>query len=365
MTVAFGGLVFAVSFATLVFDGPEAPAGALAAGASFVLFGGAATAAVVAARSSLPAIAEVQDGPSAIFAVMAAAIYGTEGIDETAKLPTLEAAIICTTVSTGVIMSLLGKYKLGNIVRLLPSPVTGGFLAGTGYVLTAGALKVLSGSSDAVGLDTFVTFVRTMIANVHDTGSIVSVIDPSSGWIERGVFVFAPGVALGLALAVGNRRVRKFWVVPAFLGGGVAAYFSALRVFLNLSPDDALTRGYLLGPFPNLDGPQRRFGFFLDSERFGFAADAIVGDAANANDANAGVFGTSFDPLLRHPDVFIDRVRWDVVLDQAPGAVAVIGLSVLGVLLITSAVEMSTERDGDANDELSAAGAANLSLIHI
>jgi SulP family sulfate permease len=72
------------------------------------------------------------------------------------------------------------------------------------------------------------------------------------------------------------------------------------------------------------------------------------------------VFGTSFDPLLRHPDVFIDRVRWDVVLDQAPGAVAVIGLSVLGVLLITSAVEMSTERDGDANDELRAAGAANV-----
>ena len=92
-----------------------------------MLFGGAATAAVVAARSSLPAIAEVQDGPSAIFAVMAAAIYGTEGIDETAKLPTLEAAIICTTVSTGAIMSLLGKYKLGNIVRLLPSPVTGDF----------------------------------------------------------------------------------------------------------------------------------------------------------------------------------------------------------------------------------------------
>ena len=351
MTVAFGGLVFAVSFATLVFDGPEAPAGALAAGASFVLFGGAATAAVVAARSSLPAIAEVQDGPSAIFAVMAAAIYGTEGIDETAKLPTLEAAIICTTVSTGVIMSLLGKYKLGNIVRLLPSPVTGGFLAGTGYVLTAGAFKVLSGSSNTVGLETLVSFIRT-IAN--DSGSI------GEGVIERSVFVFGPGVALGLALAVCNRRVGKFWVVPAFLGGGVAAYFSALRVFLNVSPDDALTRGYLLGPFPNLDGPQRRFGFFLDSERFGFAADAIVGDAANANDANAGVFGTSFDPLLRHPDVFIDRVRWDVVLDQAPGAVAVIGLSVLGVLLITSAVEMSTERDGDANDELLAAGAANV-----
>jgi hypothetical protein len=125
LTVAFGGLVFAISFATLVYDGPDAPAGAIAAGASFVLFGGAATALVVAARSGLPAIAEVQDGPSAIFAVMAAAIYSTDGIDETAKLPTLEAAIILTTVTTGVLMNLLGKYELGNLVRLLPSPVDG------------------------------------------------------------------------------------------------------------------------------------------------------------------------------------------------------------------------------------------------
>ena len=339
-TVAFGGLVFAISFATLVFDGPDAPAGAIAAGASFALFGGAASAVVVAARSSLPAIAEVQDGPSAIFAGMAAAIYGAEGIDETAKLPTLEAAIVCTTVATGVAMSVLGKYKLGNIVRLLPSPVTGGFLAGTGYVLVAGAFKVLSGGNPLT-VENALRFV-----GVAPDGSRVD------GWIEQLAFVGVPGLALGAALAVGNRRIGKFWVVPAFLGGGVAAYFGALRFLFDVTPDQALTRGYLLGPFPELR-PSRRFGFFLDSS---FTEAASSGGEQTAR----GLFGTSFDPLLAHPDVLFGAVRWDVVLDQAPGAVAVIGLSTLGVLLITSAVEMSIERDGDANDELRAAGAANV-----
>ena len=328
-TVAFGGLTFAISFATLVFDGPGAPAGALSAGASFALFGGAATALVVAARSSLPAIAEVQDGPSAIFAAMAAAVYGAEGIDETAKLPTLEAAIACTTVATGATMRLLGKYELGNIVRLLPSPVTGGFLAGTGWVLVAGAFKVLSGG-DALSVANAARFVG----------------DAS----EQLVFVGLPGVALGGALAVGNRRIGKFWVVPAFLSGGVASYFGALRVFFGVAPEEALTRGYLLGPFPELAPSERRFGFFLDSSFPEVTTDASRG----------GLFGTSFDPLLAHPDVLFDKVRWDVVVEQAPGAAAVVGLSVLGVLLITSAAEVSTGRDGDANDELCAAGAANV-----
>jgi MFS superfamily sulfate permease-like transporter len=119
-TVAFGGLVFAVSFAALIFSGPDAPEGAIAAGTGLIMFSGLAGACVVAARSTLPAIAEVQDGPSAIFAIMAAAIYATEGIDESEKLPTVEAAIALTSLGTGALMSALGSAKLGNIVRLLP-----------------------------------------------------------------------------------------------------------------------------------------------------------------------------------------------------------------------------------------------------
>ena len=337
LTVAFGGLVFAISFATLVFDGPDAPAGALAAGASFVLWGGAATALIVAARSSLPAIAEVQDGPSAIFAVMAAAIYGTEGIEETAKLPTLEAAIVLTTVATGLLMSTLGQYKLGNIVRLLPSPVTGGFLAGTGWVLSAGAFKVLSGG------------LPLSLENLK-----IFFIGGKAHSFEQLMFVGVPGILLGITLAVGNRRIGKFWVVPACLSGGVGLYFTVLSA-LGISKEDALTRGYLLGPFPEMN-PTRRFGFFLDSS----VGDALSLSGKAADAAQQGLFGTSFNPLLLHPETLLNKVRWDVVMDQAPGAVAVFGLSTLGVLLITSAVELSTERDGDANDELKAVGLANV-----
>lgn len=57
--------------------------------------------------------------------VPAAAIYATEGIEEDAKLPTLEAAILLTSTASGALMMALGQASLGNIVRLLPSPVTG------------------------------------------------------------------------------------------------------------------------------------------------------------------------------------------------------------------------------------------------
>jgi len=296
-TVAFGGLVFAVSFATLVFSGPDAPEGAIAAGTGFIMFSGLAGACVVAARSTLPAIAEVQDGPSAIFAIMAAAIYATEGIDESEKLPTVEAAIALTSVGTGVVMSALGAAKLGNIVRLLPSPVSGGFLAGTGWVLTAGAFKVLTGTA----------FEPANVLDAAHSPQLFTVV--------------LPGAALGAAIAVGNRLIGKFWVVPSFLLGGCLAYFGALEFALGMSPDDALRAGLLLGPF-DLAGA----GYVP----FVFDADALA------------------------------KVRWDVVGDQFPRMLTTFGLSTLGLLLITSAVEVSTSREGDANKELKAVGVANV-----
>jgi len=298
-TVAFGGLVFAISFATLVFSGPDAPEGALAAGTSFIMFSGMVGACGIALRSSLPAIAEIQDGPSAIFALIAAAVYATEGIEEDAKLPTVEAAILLTSTATGTLMMALGSAKLGNIVRLLPSPVTGGFLAGTGWVLTTGSFKVLTGLAAE----------PSAVAAALQSPELLTVI--------------LPGAALGLALAVGNRRIGKFWVVPSFLLGGSLLYFLGLQVLLGMSPEAALQAGFLLGPF------------------------------------DPSVSAAGYSPLLLDPET-LARVRWDVVLDQGPRAATVFGLSTLGLLLITSAVEISTGLEGDANEELKAAGLANL-----
>jgi SulP family sulfate permease len=39
-----------------------------------------------------------------------------------------------TTLVTGLFLLLLGRLKLGNLVRYIPYPVTGGFFAGIGYI---------------------------------------------------------------------------------------------------------------------------------------------------------------------------------------------------------------------------------------
>ena len=344
MTVAFGGLVFAVSFATLVFAGaPDAPDGALAQGASFVLLGAFAASLAVATRSSLPVIAEVQDGPSAIFAIMASAIFAADGIEEAQKVPTLEAAIALTTVCAGAGMASLGRARLGNIVRLLPSPVTGGFLAGTGWVLTAGAAKILTNGGVVVN-----KVLAGSLDGSHSASSpLLVVFEPlarySRPFADAAVafahspdfaFVFAPGALLGVSLAVANRLIGQFWVVPAFLSGATAAYFAGLEGAAGIGPEEALARGWLLGPFP-----------------------ATVA-ASGTGDGGGGILAR-FVPLAFDP-AKVSLVRWDVVFDQLPQALTVFGLSTLGLLLITSAVEVTTEREGDANEELKAVGVANV-----
>ena len=44
------------------------------------------------------------------------------------------AAISLTTLLTGLVFWLLGHFRLGGLVRFLPYPVVGGFLAGTGWL---------------------------------------------------------------------------------------------------------------------------------------------------------------------------------------------------------------------------------------
>ena len=55
------------------------------------------------------------------------------------------AATLVVTVLCGAVFFALGKFKLGNLVRFVPYPVVGGFLAGTGWLLLKGGIYVASG----------------------------------------------------------------------------------------------------------------------------------------------------------------------------------------------------------------------------
>ena len=58
---------------------------------------------------------------------------------------TVVAATLVVTVLCGVVFLVLGTFRLGNLVRFVPYPVVGGFLAGTGWLLFKGGIYVASG----------------------------------------------------------------------------------------------------------------------------------------------------------------------------------------------------------------------------
>ena len=65
---------------------------------------------------------------------MVPGIYASFGSEYSiAAEATVIAAFMVTTLVTGLFL-LLGRLKLGNLVRYIPYPVTGGFFAGIGYI---------------------------------------------------------------------------------------------------------------------------------------------------------------------------------------------------------------------------------------
>ncbi|MCA9969423.1 MAG: hypothetical protein KC425_04360, partial [Anaerolineales bacterium] len=133
-------IVLSVSFAALIFSGSLAPF--VADGIGLALLGAAVSGTLVALLSSQPGIlGGNQDTPAAILVVMATAMAHTLPPEST--LVTVLATIALTTLLTGLFQVALGYFKLGSLVRFLPYPVVGGFLAGTGWLLATGAINLM------------------------------------------------------------------------------------------------------------------------------------------------------------------------------------------------------------------------------
>jgi sulfate permease, SulP family len=137
-------LAIAVAFAALIFSGDLSPH--LPIGIGIAFFGTVAVGVVMALRSSLPGVvAGCQDVPAAILAVAAASIVAATGADP--ALPTVIATIALTSGLMGVTFLVLGHLRAGNLVRYLPYPVVGGFIAGTGWIIVVGSVGILSGGA--------------------------------------------------------------------------------------------------------------------------------------------------------------------------------------------------------------------------
>jgi len=212
-----------ISFAALIFSGELTSYMPSAIG--FLLFGAGAASLVVAVLSSRPEMVSTsQDVPAAIFSIMGIAILVAIPNNLESVFHTLVVAIIITSIASGIIFILMGWFKLGRLVRFIPFPVVGGFLAGTGWLLIIGAVGVMLGKS-------------------------MSLADVPEIFHPRMLVMWLPGTIFGIVMLVSHRRIEHTLLFPGLIMGGFILFYVVLA-FTGTSIDEARSMGLLFETMP-------------------------------------------------------------------------------------------------------------------
>lgn len=219
-------IVIELSLASLIFSGPLAWFAPRAAG--LTLFGTFVMCIILALCSGFPStICVPEDASSAIMASVAAALVSglsASALDPRATLVTVGAAMTLSTLATGVFFIILGRFRLGNLIRYIPFPVVAGFLAGVGWLLISGGFGIMAGVS--------LSFA-----------GLPKLIDPQlvARWL--------PGVAMAAALMFGMARCSSPFILPLVLLGSLVC-FGGYLLASGLDLASATESGLLLGGMP-------------------------------------------------------------------------------------------------------------------
>ncbi|MEM9777893.1 MAG: SulP family inorganic anion transporter, partial [Chloroflexota bacterium] len=159
-----------VSLLALIFSGPLSVY--IGRATFFIVAGSFVSTVFIAYRSSWRgSISVPQDVPTAILVVATGRII--VGIGETASADAVFVTSIATigiaSIAMGLFMYFLGVFKLGNLVRFLPFPVTAGFLAGTGWLLLIGGFSssIASGQiSDLLLPESIIFWLPTLAISI-------------------------------------------------------------------------------------------------------------------------------------------------------------------------------------------------------
>jgi len=293
LVVGVMGVVSVTSYSALIFSGDLVRY--LGQGIGIALLAGVVVALVTALSSSYRGVVALpQDIPAAVFSVVAAqiALAGSFAASQSQLFPTVVTSLMLASLLMGLLFVALGICKLGGLIRFIPYPVIGGFMAATGWLLLGGSIVLMTG----MGLQW---------ANLpHLLAS-----DSIAEW--------APGVIFGLVALFATRRFRHAMCFPALLAVALALFY-LLTMLSGIDLAEAAARGWLLGPFPEGGG------------------------------------GLPIKLTL------ITDADWSVVIAQLPSVGTILLISVIGLLLNASALELAIKKDVNLNQELRAAGLANL-----
>jgi len=158
-----------------------------------------------------------RNGLIPVFAVIVSSIYVSFGSEYSIGAEaTIIVAIMVTTTFAGLFLLLLGRLKLGNLVRYIPYPVTGGFFAGIGYIFIQGGLTVASGRDANLGAITDPQFIQLV----------------------------TPAVVLALCLIIGKMFRDNRLSVPGILLLSVLLFYGVLAMG-GISREQAAENGLL------------------------------------------------------------------------------------------------------------------------
>ena len=217
-----------ISFAILIFSGDLA--GFVPSGIGLFLFGSLIATIVTGLTSSYPGmISPNEDVPAAIIAVMAAGIAASMSASATPDemYRTVVAAIIVTSLLTGLVFMFQGYFKLGALFRFLPYPVVGGFLAGLGWVLTSGGLAAMADIS-------------------FELGRLPALFQ------QEILLHWLPGAIFAVAMLLILNRFSHYLIMPGMILGGVGLFYLFV-LFLNVPINQVSDQGWLLGLSPKGD----------------------------------------------------------------------------------------------------------------
>lgn len=217
-------IVFCISLAALIFSGEMSDY--VSRGIGLFLFGGFVMSVLLSIFGTFPGTAiGPQDGPAALVAAAASGIVASIAGTPDSVFSTVVATIMLCSFATGILFFLIGTFKLGNLVRYIPYPVVGGFLAGTGWLLTRGAIEVMIGQT----------------LSINTLGSLLN---------PEMLIRWLPGTIFALIVLIILRKVNHFLVWPGIVFSAIILFYTALFA-TNTSIEQARSLGLLLQEFPS------------------------------------------------------------------------------------------------------------------
>ncbi|MFT5171624.1 MAG: SulP family sulfate permease, partial [Candidatus Marinamargulisbacteria bacterium] len=170
--------------------------------------------------------------PSVLIGIMAQSIFDEmekqTSIFQTINtiLPTILVAIIIVSVSTGIFFYLMGRYKVGSLVRFIPFPVMGGFLAGVGWLMVEGSINVM----------------RRVPISIEHTYSYI--------FNTPTLIYIVPGILFAVILLLVQLKVSHYMVLPTMILGAIGLFYVALWQ-LKMPISQAVEQGWLIESFSN------------------------------------------------------------------------------------------------------------------